>query len=265
MSSSSPNDPAASDARAASMRVAHELLWSGLPDVDRGPRRTLSLSRIVEAAIALADQGGIDGLSMRAIASQLGVGTMTLYRYVPDKATLLDLVLDRMVVPADVWSDAELPGEGPTWRRALALAGYEGRTMYLTHPWLLQINWSRPAFGPNTIDSLERVMARLGGLNVTDRMRVNLVNAVDGFVTGSVRSQLLYERISRETGLSNEDYWALQEPVLIGAMETGNYPTLAQTDEDSFDGSWDEVFDLGLTALLDGIAARFDPNRERTP
>lgn len=241
----------------SSAESSTDLLWHGLPEPAHGRRRALSLEQIVEATIAVADECGIEALSMRTIAERLQVGTMSLYRYVPTKAALLDLALDHLVAPGETWA-GDLPGTGPQWRRALTLSAHEGRAMYLTHPWLLQVNWSRPAFGPNTLESVEVVVIRLGELAVSDRQRINLVSAIDAFVTGAVRAQIMYQQAPQETGLSDEDYWASQGPVLERAMATGNYPTLEVMDEDSFDGNWDEVFDLGLTALLDGIAARYD-------
>lgn len=259
MTAAGPDRSDDAGAHIARIRAAQELMWSGLPETTRGQQRTLSLPEIVEAAIAVADDSGVDGLSMRSIARRLDVGTMSLYRYVPDKGTLLDLVLDRLSVPTEAWERPDLPGEGPTWRRALALVAHEGRSMYLTHPWLLQVNWSRPTFGPQTIASLDVVMRRLTGLDATDRERINLVTAVDGYVVGSVRAQLMYQSASAETGLSDDAYWEMQVPILENAMESGHYPALATLEEDAFFAGWDEAFELGLTALLDGAAARFAP------
>lgn len=242
----------------SSAPTATELLWNGLPHSERGRQRGLSLAQIVDAAIDVADTSGIEALSMRSIAQHLGVGAMTLYRYVPNKAALLDLVLDRLQAPGPLWH-GEIPGEGPRWRRALVLWAREGRGTYLSHPWLVQVNWSRPAFGPNTLASLEVLLSHLDGLEVSDRELINLVSSVDALVTGSVRAQIMYQQASQETGVSDEDYWAAQVPVLEKAMDTGDYPRLRSMSEDSFDGNWDEVFELGLTALLDGIAARFEP------
>ena len=68
----------------------------------------------------------------------------------------------------------------------------------------------------------------------------------------------MYQRAAQETGLSDDEYWELQYPVLERAMASDDYPALAALAEDSFTGAWDEVFELGLRALLDGIAVRFD-------
>src|SRR5882757_5683358 len=87
-----------------------ELLWGTQERPSRGPKPSLTLDRIVEAAIELADAEGVTALSMRHVATKLKVGTMSLYRYVPSKAELLDVMVERVVgedldqpVPADGW------------------------------------------------------------------------------------------------------------------------------------------------------------------
>lgn len=108
----------------------------GRPDPPpRGRPATLSLDRIVAAAVEVADElsrtEGLDALSMRSIATRLGVGTMSLYRYVPGKSELLDLMLDHVV---DFPEEAAQP-DGRTWREILtADARYHWR-LCLDHPW----------------------------------------------------------------------------------------------------------------------------------
>ena len=94
-------------------RRSLDLLWGDVPRPRRGPKPGLDVASIVGAAIELADAGGLDGLSMRRVAERLGVGTMSLYTYVPSKAELLDLMLDSvygeqaLAIRAATTSDAE--------------------------------------------------------------------------------------------------------------------------------------------------------------
>lgn len=74
-----------------------QLLWEGLPEPEKGPKPKLTLEQIVAAGIELADNEGVEALSMRKLAQQLDVGTMSLYRYVPSKDDLLNLMLDAAV------------------------------------------------------------------------------------------------------------------------------------------------------------------------
>ncbi len=94
-----------------------ELLWDGGGQPSRGPRRGLTLDRITAAAVALADTEGLGAVSMRRLATELGVGTMTLYRYVPGKAELLDLMLDRVHGEPSPRPPAPRPRTGATVSR----------------------------------------------------------------------------------------------------------------------------------------------------
>lgn len=227
---------------------SQELLWNGTERGARGPKPGLTLERIVETAIAVADAEGIDAVSMRRVARELGAGTMSLYRYVPGKDELLILMLDR------VGAGAALPvGGGLSWRGALEQVARTSYRLYLDHPWLLKVNWTRPVFGPNTMAGFESILAAIHGLGLTDQERVMLIVAVDSFVTGLARSQILYTSAAEETGLSDDEFWGLQTPVLERAMASGDYPAMAALSEDAFDAPWDETFEFGLHRLLDGL------------
>jgi AcrR family transcriptional regulator len=226
-----------------------ELLWEAREQPLRGPKPSLTLAQIVDTAIRVADTDGIDALSMRRIARELDVGTMSLYRYIPGKAELLDLMLDRVSEPSDVLKNAG----AQSWRETLELSAHDGRQLYLRHPWLLQVNWARPVFGPSTLASVEFVIAGIADLSVTDQQRIMVLMMVDAYVTGSVRHQIMYANAEEETGISDEEFWSTQYPVLERAMATGDYPAMAGLAEDSFEAGWDETFEFGLRCLLDGL------------
>ncbi|MGH3678984.1 MAG: TetR/AcrR family transcriptional regulator [Natronosporangium sp.] len=234
-----------------------ELLWGPRDRPGRGPRPGLSLDQIVAAAIAVADRDGVDALSMRRVAAELGVGTMSLYRYVPGKAELLDLMLDQVSDPSHTCARAA----GADWRGVLEITARGNRDLYLAHPWLLQVNWSRPVFGPNTLAGVELVVAGLARIGLTDKERVMAMIAIDSYVTGFVRSQILHSRAADDTGVSDEEFWAQQTPVLEQAMGTGDYPALAELAGDSFSSGWEENFEFGLQRLLEGVQALLDARR----
>lgn len=229
------------------LRRSTELLWRGREQAPRGPKPGLTLDRIVDAAIALADAEGIDGLTMRRVAAQLGVGTMSLYRYVPGKAELLDLMFDRVSVPGDDTKKAV------GWRAAMEAIARDGRKRYLRHQWLLHVNWTRPVFGPNSLRDFQLTIAALDGLGLTDRERVKIIVALDSYVAGNVRQEILYANAPAETGISEEAFWAHQIPVLERAIDSGDYPHLATLDEDAFSGTNEDDFEFGLARLLDGV------------
>lgn len=236
-----------------------ELLW-GLGDrPSRGPRPGLTLDRIVTAAVAVADADGLGALSMRRVATDLGVGTMSLYRYVPGKAELLDLMLDKV---AEFDADAH-PDPGAGWRPVLEAVARGSWQLHQRHPWLLQVDQARPLLGPNALDGLDYALRALAGTGLTDREKVHVLVSVDGFVTGTARTQLNSALAEKRTGVSNEEFWQAQAPILSKAMLSGRYPALAGLDQDAFGGDT-SVFELGLAALLDGfeaaITARSHPN-----
>jgi hypothetical protein len=140
------------------------------------------------------------------------------------------------------------------WRRLVEAAAYDSYRLHLRHPWLLQVNWTRPVIGPNTLAGIEVFMRGLDGLGLTDQERISTMIMVDGYVTGVARQRIQHAAVAGETGLSDEDFWSQQAPVLSRAMESGEYPAMAALGGDAFDAGWDETFEFGLTRLLDGVA-----------
>ncbi|HLS26509.1 MAG TPA: TetR/AcrR family transcriptional regulator [Beutenbergiaceae bacterium] len=238
-------EQAAQNPLAASQR----LLWDGLPETRKGPKPTLTLDQIVTAAIDIADAGGIDALSMRKLAAELNMSPMALYRYVPGKTELLHLMLDAVeALPAD-----SAPSRDDGWREVLEASAWQGRALHLHHRWLLQVNSTRTPIGPHSLAGMERLMSGLVDMPFSDQEKVMVISMLDGYVTGTARQEILYEQAAEESGLSDGEFWAYQLPLMVQAMESGNYPTMASTAEDAFDGGWEETFALGLKALLDGL------------
>lgn len=234
------------------------LLWEGLPEQGRGPRRSLSLEHIVATAVNLADESGVDSLSMRTLAQRLGVGTMSLYRYVPSKEELLNLMLDSVVGPSEALISARDDG----WREFLTASARDGRRRLKKHPWILQANWSRPVLGPNSVASLEMLLSGLQETPLTDQQKINLATALDSYVEGATRQELLWDHTTEQSGMSDEEFWHHQGPTLARVMESGRYPTMAGLAEDTFDADWDESFSYGLELLLDGVAEQIRAHQE---
>lgn len=239
---------------AEQLRRSMELLWGEWVRPSRGPKPSLNLERIVDAAIALADREGIDALSMRRVAAELGAGTMSLYRHVPGKTELLALMLDKVSELGDDADQLERAG----WREVVETAARGSYQLYLRHPWLIQVNWTRPVFGPNILAGVEVFVRGLRGLDITDQERVSIMIMVDGYVTGIARQRIQNAAVGEETGLTDEEFWSHQYPVLVKAMESGDYPYMAAMSDDAFGLGWDETFEFGLQRVLDGIAALLD-------
>lgn len=213
----------------------------------RGPKPQLSVRRIVDEAIRVADTDGLEALSMRRVASELGVGTMSLYRYVPGKAELLDLMLDRV---SEVPEDATL---GDDWRTAMEAMARGMWALYTGHRWLPLVDQSRPVLGPNAMASFELALAALADAGLSDQERVAVITLIDSFVQGAARMVNAPILAERRTGITDHDFWQAQAPVMEAAMRTGAYPQMQRLTEDSFAQPAEEFFEFGLTWLLDGL------------
>ncbi|MEU2183732.1 TetR/AcrR family transcriptional regulator [Streptomyces thermolilacinus] len=233
-----------------------ELLWGTGEPPSRGPKRGLTLDRIVTAAVELADAEGLGAVSMRRLSAELGTGTMSLYRYVPGKAELLDLMLDRVQDPPHG------PPEPPDdWREGVeTLArGYLG--LYRRHPWLLKVNQSRSVLGPGSLRGLEAALAALRGMGLTDPETLSVIIAVQSFTSGIARMEIDAAEAAKETGVSHDEFWSSQEPILSRVMESGRFPLMAQLSEDTFSVEFDH-FAFGLRCLVRGFEAKVAEARE---
>ena len=226
-----------------------QLLWKGLPEPEKGPKPKLRLEQIVEAGVALADSEGLEALSMRRLARVLEVGTMSLYRYVPSKTELLNLMLDSVVGP----SHHRLSLVGGGWRAFLTVTVQEGRRLYLDHPWTLQTNWSRPVLGPNSVADLELFMTGVQDLPLSDRRKMDLATVLDSYAQGTARQEMMWINAAAESGMTDDEFWSYQVPTLEEQMTSGRFPVMASLDEETFNSTWDETFEFGLELLLDGL------------
>lgn len=228
-----------------------KLLWGDRTRPARGRPPTLSLDRIIAAAVEVADElaetEGLEALSMRAIATHLGVGTMSLYRYVPGKSELLDLMLDHVIdVP-------EQDGE-PGWREILTAEAHHHWRLCMDHPWYPFVDQSRPLLGPNGLRGLDRLFRLLRPLGIDDRALMMMIGVQHDYVDGVARSYINERRAEKRTGVSNEEFWQAQAPTLMDAMNSGAFPTMAALAADTFDFSYEQLFEFGLTRLHDGFA-----------
>lgn len=225
-----------------------ELLWDTGRRPSRGPRPGLTVDRIVEAAIRIADTEGLEAVSMRRVAAELGTGAMSLYRYVPGKAELLALMLDRVQRPTK--NPADL-GDG-TWRSALEALARATLALYRRHPWLLGVNQSHGLLGPSALDGMEKVLSRIRSMGLSDPELVSAIVMIDSYVVGAARTQVYQEEAERSSGMTTTDFYAAQAPFLEKIMATGRYPVLASLSEDTWSPAFDH-FEFGLQRILDGL------------
>ncbi len=224
------------------------LLWEWDDRRNRGPRPKLSLDDIVVTAIEIADADGLEAVSMRRLAKALGVGTMSLYRYVPGKAELLDLMLDRVFE-----TDPTSPRALDDWRGFLEDMGHAMWELYTSHAWLPQVDQTRPVLGPRALAGLEFALQHLTDLTLPDAYKIQAISAIETLASAAARLHNNAIAAERDSGRTDEEFWQAQEPVLMKAMNSGRFPMMASLADDAFAGGGAELFEFGLQRLLDGL------------
>jgi AcrR family transcriptional regulator len=232
-----------------------ELLWGAPERARRGPKPRLSADQIVEAATAIADAEGLSALSMRRVAERLGVTAMSLYTYVPGKAELLDLMLDR--VCAETAKPDDVPGG---WRGRLELVARESWASYMRHPWLLHVATNRPVPGPNLIAQYDYQLAAVEGTGLTDIEMDLVVTLVTDYVHGAVRGALAAASLPKDTGKTDDEWWAEIAPQLEKVYDAERFPLATRVGAaagEEYQAALDpaRAFEFGLARILDGVAA----------
>jgi AcrR family transcriptional regulator len=239
------------------------LLWRSSEERPaRGRRPTLTVDAIVTAAIEMADEAGLGALSMRALAERLGVGTMSIYTHVPGKAELIDLMLDTVL------GEAPRPDELPEhWRARLELVARENAALFHRHPWMLEIVTFRPPMGPGVMAKYDFELRALEGIGLTDVEMDSVLTLVLGYVQSSARQALEATLVEQRTGLTDDEWWAAQAPLLEQVIEPDRFPTASRVGtaaSKEYDGLWDpdHTFEFGLQRVLDGIEVLVEARRE---
>ncbi|WP_101786659.1 TetR/AcrR family transcriptional regulator [Nonomuraea indica] len=222
-----------------------ELLWRRR-GADAEPRTGLSLDRIVRAAVELADAEGLAGLSMRKVADRLGFTTMSLYRHVPGRDQLVDLMRDAVMgEPAE---DGR-PGEGG-WRERLEACARRSWELRRRHPWLAEVRGSRHVPGPNGVAHYERMLGALDGTGLAPAEVVAVVGLVSRFVDAEASLLVEAAETERSSGVSEAEWWGARGTLFD---RLGDYPTITRLWEA---GAYDrpvDPFGFGLARLLDGV------------
>lgn len=209
----------------------------------------LDRERIVAAAIALADEGGLEAVSVRKVAARLNAGPMRLYGYLSTKQELLDLMVDE--VQAEILPE-EQPGD---WRGTLSTLAHRTRRAALRHPWLADLLGDRPTLGPHGLAVTEAKLAALDGLADIDTV-MRAVETVSAYVTGAIRREIANLRAEDATGLSKRDWQRASGPYVTRMLATGRFPALAKAVYDGTDVAAEASFSTGLDWVLDAVAAK---------
>lgn len=228
------------------------LLWRRRDPSAEASRSGISVDRIVAAAIEVADAEGIAALSMRRVAEKLGVGTMSLYTYVPGKAELIDVMLDTVLTETARPESVE-----GGWRPWLELIARENRDLTLRHPWIAQVSTSRPPLGPGTIAKYDYELGALDGIGLSETEMDAVLTLVLEYVGGAAASAAEMIAVEQQTGVSVEDWWWSVSPLLDRVYVPGRYPLADRVGSAAGGNAYDRdfTFEFGLARVLDGIAA----------
>ncbi|MET8451606.1 TetR/AcrR family transcriptional regulator [Streptomyces sp. NPDC005209] len=229
-----------------------EVIWARPERTGRGPKPAYTRDDIAAAAVRIADARGLDAVSMRHVAAELGCGTMSLYNYVPRKEDLYELMVDAISGEHELW---EPSGD---WRADMLRVAHQTRALMRRHPWMPRLMSPVYGFSPNALRYIEHCLACLEPLGVSYGTRMELVAMVNGVVTTYVRNELETAERTRSLPWSEEQENAARISYLGGRIATGDYPHLAAAfAEDPGPIDLEAVFQRALDRLLDA----FDPDR----
>jgi AcrR family transcriptional regulator len=205
-------------------------------------RAPLNRERVLHAALALADSGGIDSLSMRKLGQELQVEAMSLYNHVANKDDILDGIVDL------VFSEIALPSDSSNWNIAMRERAISAHEALLRHPWAPSLMQSRTKPGPATMRHHDSVLGSLRKAGFTLVLAAHAVSVIDGYVYGFALQQINIPLQSREQVAE------VGENIL--RQLAGAYPYLAEmiTDHAMKPGyDYAEEFEFGLDLILDGL------------
>ncbi|MGI5486053.1 TetR/AcrR family transcriptional regulator [Microtetraspora malaysiensis] len=234
--------------------MVRENLWMRPERPARGPQPNYSRAALTEAAVRVADAEGLEAISMRRLATEIGAGTMSLYRYVSGKDDVIELMIDA-VVAQYLPEGTVLSGD---WKADLGALARRARRTMLRHPWLAPLAASRQGASPNRLRLLEASLRMVDGLGLGVDEMLTLIGGVFAYVNGFVQSELAEAEALRRTGLDLREWTALQKPYMMSVIASGDHPMVTKmaTEGGRAYGDVEERFEYGLERLLDGIEAR---------
>ena len=216
------------------------------PLADKPPRPRLSRERVLETAMIRADQGGLEALTMRTLADELGVAPMALYRHVANKDDLIDAMIDV------VFGEIGLPSGGADWKTAMRQRAISLRDVLARHRWAIGLMESRRNPGPANLRHHDAVIGKLRAAGFSVVMAAHAYSLLDAYIYGFSLTKLnLPFESSADVG---EVAQAMLEPFPVN-----EYPNLVEfLNEHVLKPGYDygDEFEYGLELILDGLEGR---------
>jgi len=205
-------------------------------------RDTLNRERVVRAAIALADECGIESVTMRELGRRLGVEAASLYNHVAGKDDLLDGMVDLVVAEID------FPSCDVGWQEAVRRRAVSARAVFASHKWAAGLIDSRGRSGPSSLAYADRVLHVLLHAGFSPRLAADAFLALDSYIYG-------FERQRSNISPAGDESAAEVAQEVLDAIPEGAFPSLAAVAIEYAHNPYDEdaAFDFGLDLILDGL------------
>ncbi len=206
-------------------------------------RAALSRERVLRAAIAHADEGGTETLTMRKLAQVLGVAPMSLYRHVANKDDIVDGIVDL------VFSEIDLPSSGADWKTAMRQRAISAREVLSGHPWAIGLMESRTNPGPATLRHHDAVIGSLRQAGFSIEMAAHAYSLLDSYIYGFALQQ-------KTLPFDTSEELAEVAQNILQQFPADEYPYLAEIMfEHVMKPGYDygDEFEFGLDLILDGL------------
>lgn len=226
----------------------------------KGPKPGLSLPRIVDAAIAVAERDGLAAVSMSRVAAELGASTMSLYRYVTAKDELLMLMADAAYGAPPSFRETE--GD---WRAGISNWAWWSLERMRRHLWVLRIPINGPPITPNQIAWLEAGLQCLRETGLTEAEKMSVILLISGYVRNDATTSADIDTAARAAGKDLQEFMPAFARILRRVTDPERFPALTAvlaTDLFDVDDDPDDEFRFGLERILDGIEVLVRTRRE---
>jgi AcrR family transcriptional regulator len=226
------------------------IAWGVKAPPTKGPKRSLSIEEVIDAAIELAEREGLDSVSMSRLADSLDLATMALYRYVKAKEELFLLMVDRAVGPPKRSSTRQ------GWRRRLSAWAVHHSSALHRHPWVLELPVQGLPITPNVAGWFDEGLASLGDVALEEAEKSSILLLVSGYVRNEAMTSVSVMRSMERSGLPPDQAMASYVALMRRVSSPSDLPSLhALLDAGVFDAADDpeDEFLFGLERILDGV------------
>ncbi len=212
-------------------------------------RQPLSAEAVIETALRLVDKDGLDALSMRRVAQELGTGAASLYAYFANKDELLEQLLDRVI------GDIPLPvvPAGGEWAEVVKRSCWESRGVFLAHRDLVKVARANIPVGPNSLRYTEAMLAVLRGAGIPDKIAAWGMDQMSLVIVADAVESAIHASHGRQTEADAEPYLT-QVREYFGSLPADRFPNLVAMAPAMTEGSGDERFAFAIDLMVDGLA-----------